>query len=44
VALNEVLLGNYKVVGEDGVLLGQPRNLKERAEKEVRGAYFLVDC
>lgn len=34
--LNEVLLHNYTIVGEDGVVLGQPRNLKERAEKEVR--------
>ena len=35
-ALNEVLLNNHKIVGEDGVVLGQPRNLRERAEKEVR--------
>ena len=33
--LNEVLLHNFRVVGEDGVVLGQPRNLKERAEKEI---------
>lgn len=31
--LNEVLLN--RVVGEDGVVLGLPRNLKERAEKEL---------
>ncbi|EWM23255.1 conserved unknown protein [Nannochloropsis gaditana] len=34
-ALNEVLLHNFKVMGEDGVVRGQPRNMKERAEKEL---------
>jgi len=35
-ALNEALLHNFKVASEEGVVLGQPRNFKERAEKEVR--------
>lgn len=34
-ALNEVLLNNHKIVGDDGIVLGQPRNFRERAEKEV---------
>ncbi|GAB5037819.1 Hypothetical protein NocV09_11000080 [Nannochloropsis oceanica] len=34
-ALNEALLHNFKVASEEGVVLGQPRNFKERAEKEL---------
>lgn len=34
-ALNEVILKNYGDVTVDG-LSGQPKTLKERAEKEVR--------